>query len=57
MNAFEPASLPPHHLELKPDCVCMLLQNLEPNKGFYNGTYLQVKHIESKTLDCRVLGG
>ena len=54
MNAFEPASLPPHHLELKPDCVCMLLCNLEPNKG---GTRLQVKHIGSKTLNCQVLRG
>ena len=31
MNAFEPASLPPHHLELKVDCVIMLLRNLEPS--------------------------
>ena len=57
MNAFEPASLPPHHLELKPNCVCMLLRNLEPNKGLCNGTRLQVKHIGSKTLDCQILGG
>ena len=52
MNAFELASLPPHHLELKPDCVCMLLRNLKPSKGLCNRTRLQVKHIGSKTLDC-----
>ena len=56
MNAFEPASLPPHHLELKVDCVIMLLRNLEPSKSLCNGTRLQVKHIGSKTLNCRVLG-
>ena len=57
MNAFEPASLPPHLLELKPDCVVMLLRNLGQTKGLCNGTRLQVKHIGSRTLDCRVLGG
>lgn len=57
MNSFEPASLPPHHLELKQGCVVMLLRNLEQNLGLCNGTRLQVKHIGSKTLDCRVLGG
>ena len=57
INAFEPASLPPYHLELKPNCVCMLLWNLDPNKGLCNRTRLQVKHVGSKTLNCRVLGG
>ena len=57
MNAFKPALQPPHHLELKVDCVIMLLRNLEPNKSFCNGTRLQVKHIGSKMLNCQVLGG
>ena len=29
INAFKPASLPPHHLELTVNCVIMLLRNLE----------------------------
>ena len=57
MNAFEPAALPPHHLELKTDCPVMLLRNLDQSMGLCNGTRLQVKHIGSKTLDCRILGG
>ena len=35
----------------------MLLRNSGQTKGLCNGTRLQVKHIGSKTLDCRVLGG
>ena len=57
MNAFEPPSLPPHHLELKENCVAMLLRNLEYTMGLCNGTRLQVKKIGSKVLDCRILGG
>ena len=57
INAFKPASLMPHHLELKVDCVCMLLRNLEPINGLCNGTRLQVKNIGSKMLNCQVLGG
>ena len=35
----------------------MLLRNLKPAQGLCNGTRLQVKSIESKTLDCRILEG
>ena len=55
MNTFKPAALPPHHLELKEDCIVMLLRNLDQFAGLYNGTRLQVKHIGAKTLDCRIL--
>ena len=35
----------------------MLLRNLKPTQSLYNETRLQVKSIESKTLDCRILEG
>ena len=57
MNSFEPASLTPHYLKLKLDCVVMLLRNLEQPMGLCNGTRLQVKQIGSKTLDRCILGG
>ena len=57
MNAFEPVSLPPHHLELKNECPVMLLRNLEQKLGLCNGTRLQVKQIGVTALDVHILGG
>ena len=57
MNAFEPVSLPPHHLELKKDCPVMLLRNLEQKAGLCNGTRLQVRQIGTTALDVYILGG
>lgn len=54
---FEPAALPPHHLKLKSDSIIMLLKNLKQPMSLCNDTRLQVKHIGTKTLDCRILEG
>ena len=55
INIFESASLSSHYLELKVNCVIMLLRNLKSTQNLCNETRLQVKSIESKTLDCRIL--
>ena len=57
MNSFELVALLSHHLKLKSNYVIMLLRNLKQSMSLYNETRLQVKRIESKTLDCYILEG
>ena len=55
INEFELVSLLFHYLKLKSNCVVMLLRNLKFVRDLYNETRLQIKQIEFKTLNYRIL--
>ena len=46
--------MPPHKLMLKPNCIVMLLRNLDIKRGLCNGTRLRVNN---HVLDAEVLTG
>ncbi|KIL69113.1 hypothetical protein M378DRAFT_41095, partial [Amanita muscaria Koide BX008] len=46
---------PLHKLELKKGAPLMLLRNLNPTLGLYNGTRLILVNSTTKVLQCRVL--
>ncbi|GBM36433.1 hypothetical protein AVEN_234817-1 [Araneus ventricosus] len=56
LNSLTPTGLPPYELKLKIVCIIMLVRNLAPFKGLYNGTRLivikvQQINIQSKSFD------
>ena len=52
LNAMNHARLPPHILNLKVNCIVMLLKNLDPAGGLCNGTRLVVKEVKKNILVC-----
>ena len=38
LNSLTPSGLPPHKLMLKPNCLVILLRNIDPSQGLCNGT-------------------
>ena len=43
LNSITPNGLPPHELKVKKDCPVILLRNLDPHNGLYNGTRLVIR--------------
>jgi PIF1-like helicase len=57
LNCINASGLPLAHLTLKAGCPLMLLRNIDPSQGLYNGTRMVLLAIKSKVLQCRILGG
>ena len=56
LHTFNPSGFPLHQLELKNGAPLMLLRNLDPVHGLYNGTRLRLIRSTRRILECRVLG-
>ena len=54
---FNPSSLPPLKLSLKVGVPIILLQNLYPKEGLYNGTYIVITRIGRRYIKTQVLSG
>ena len=57
LHTFNPSGFSLHQLELKIDAPLMLLHNLDPIHGLYNGTCLRLIRSTCKILECHVLNG
>jgi ATP-dependent DNA helicase PIF1 len=57
LNSITPNGLPPHELKLKINCPVILLRNLDPNNGLYNGTRLMVRALQDNAIDAEIVGG
>jgi ATP-dependent exoDNAse (exonuclease V) alpha subunit len=55
LHSLNPARFPLHKLELKNGAPLMLLRNLDPIHGLYNGTRLRLIRSTPRILECRVL--
>ena len=55
LHTLSPSGFPLHKLELKNGAPLMLLRNLDPIHGLYNGTRLRLIRSTSRILECRVL--
>ena len=55
INEFKSVSLLFYYLKLKSNCVVMLLRNLKFVRNLYNKTRFQIKQIEFKNFDYRIL--
>jgi ATP-dependent exoDNAse (exonuclease V) alpha subunit len=57
LNSLKTSGLPLAQLALKIGCPLMLLRNLDPTNGLCNGTRMILVRIQSRVLECRILGG
>ena len=57
LNSLLTAGIPPHELKLKIGCICILLRNLDVDKGLCNGTRLLIEKISSNVLLTRIISG
>ena len=55
LHSLDPSGFPLHKLELKKGAPLMLLRNLSPALGLYNGTQLILLNSTTKVLQCRIL--
>uniref|UniRef100_A0A453ESA3 DNA helicase Pif1-like 2B domain-containing protein n=1 Tax=Aegilops tauschii subsp. strangulata TaxID=200361 RepID=A0A453ESA3_AEGTS len=57
LNTLTPNGLPPHMLKLKINCPIILLRNIDPANGLYNGTRLVVRGFQKNTIDAEIVVG
>lgn len=57
LSKLNPSGMPPFELELKTNCVVMVLRNLFPSRGFCNGTRCKVRKIQDNYLILEVMDG
>jgi ATP-dependent DNA helicase PIF1 len=58
LNSLNPAGFPPFSLTLKVNAPCILMRNLNANKGLCNGTRVQLlEHLSPRLLKVKILGG
>ena len=55
LNKLQPNGIPPHDLALKTGMPVILLRNLNAKQGLCNGTRLQVVHLYSHVVECKIL--
>jgi hypothetical protein len=56
LHTLTPSGFPLHMLELKKGVPLMLLRNLDPSQGLYNGTRMLLVDWTTHLLRCRILG-
>ncbi len=49
--------MPPNKLNLKANCIVMLLRNINMKQGLCNGTRVLVKRIYDNFLDVEIIAG
>jgi hypothetical protein len=57
LNTLTPNGLPPHVLKLKIGCPVILLRNIDPAGGLYNGNRLVVRGFQRNTVDAEIMVG
>ncbi|WVZ82077.1 hypothetical protein U9M48_029383 [Paspalum notatum var. saurae] len=57
LNSLTPNGLPPHVLRLKINCPVILLRNIDPANGLWNGTRLIVRDFQKNTIDAEIVLG
>ena len=55
LHTMDPSGFPLHKLEVKTGAPLMLLRNIDPNHGLYNGTCMIVMRSTQCVLQCHVL--
>ena len=55
LHTLNPSGFPLHKLELKKGVPLMLLRNLDPTQGLYNGTRMILVDWNTVILKCRIL--
>ena len=57
LNSLTMSGLPPHKLELKVDCIVLLIRNLITKEALVNGTRMRNKVMHRNAIGCEVLTG
>jgi ATP-dependent DNA helicase PIF1 len=57
LNTLTPNEIPPHVLKQKIGCPVILLRNLDPANGLYNGTRLVVRACQRNSIDAEIVLG
>jgi len=57
LHTISPGGLPPHNLKVKKGSPLMLLQNIDPKFGLWNGTRLLCHGFYMNMLDVEILTG
>jgi len=57
LNTVNIPNLPLHSLKLKIGIPVILLCNLTPSIGVWNGKHLWVPYINQRAIECEILGG
>ena len=57
LHTLETSGIPPARLTLKVGAPVMLMRNMNPANGFYNGTRCTVKRLHSKALEIEIASG
>ena len=54
LNSITPNGMPPHRLFFKKFATVILLRNLDPNEGLYNGTRLIIRAFSNRVIDAEI---
>jgi hypothetical protein len=57
LNPITPNGLLPHELKIKINCPLILLRNVDPHSGLWNGTHLVVRAVDKHILDAEIVNG
>jgi hypothetical protein len=57
LNSITTNGLPPHELRMKINCPLILLCNLDPHSGLWNGTHFVVTAVDKHILDAEIVNG
>jgi ATP-dependent DNA helicase PIF1 len=57
LNTLTPNGLPPHVLKLKKNCPIILLRNIDPANGLFNGTRLMIRNFQKNIIDTEIVLG
>ncbi|GBN03069.1 hypothetical protein AVEN_135163-1 [Araneus ventricosus] len=56
-NSLTPTGLPPYEFKMKIGCIIMLLRNLAPSKGLFNGTRLIITKLQQNIIQAKSIDG